>query len=111
MISRSAFHQLRHSTVLLVLTVVGLGLTYLLAPLLLFSGRTVPMVLGGLAWALMTISYVPMLRFYGRPALCSLSLPLVAIFYAGCTIHSAFRFWTGAGGEWKGRAQDTVKHG
>ncbi len=107
MISRSAFHQLRHSTALLFLTLLGLAITYLLAPALLLTGRSVPMLLGGIAWALMTISYLPMLRFYRRSALWSLSLPLVATFYAGCTIHSAFRFWTGAGGKWKGRAQDT----
>jgi hopene-associated glycosyltransferase HpnB len=107
MISRSAFHQLRHSTVLLFGTVLGLAVTYLAPPLLLLSGKPVPMLLGGMAWALMTISYVPMLRFYRRSALWSLSLPVVATFYAGCTIYSAFRFWTGAGGKWKGRAQDT----
>ena len=110
MISRSAFHQLRHSTVLLVLTILGLALTYLLAPLLLFTGKAAPMLLGGVAWALMSMSYLPMLRFYRRPVLWSLSLPLVAAFYAACTIQSAFRFWTGAGGKWKGRAQDTATH-
>jgi hopene-associated glycosyltransferase HpnB len=110
MISRSAFHQLHHSTVLLVLTIMGLGVTYLLAPLLLFAGKAVPMLLGGVAWALMSISYLPMLRLYRRSALWSLSLPLIATFYAGCTIHSAFRFWTGSGGKWKGRAQDTLNH-
>ena len=110
MISRSAFHQLRHSTVLLLGTVLGLAVTYLAPPLLLLSGRWAPMLLGGMAWAFMTISYLPILRFYRRSPLWSLSLPLVATFYAGCTVYSAFRFWTGSGGKWKGRAQDTIGH-
>jgi len=107
MISRSAFHQLQHSTVLLFLTLAGLAITYLAPPLLLFTGRPLPMLLGGAAWALMTISYLPITRFYGRRALWALCLSLVAIFYAGCTVHSAVRYWTGTGGQWKGRAQDT----
>jgi len=47
-----------------------------------------------------------MARFYKRPAIWSLSLPAVALFYASATIHSALRYWRGRGGEWKGRAQD-----
>lgn len=109
MISRSAFHQLHHSTLLLILTVTGLAITYLAPPFLLLTGRPLPMLLGGVAWALMIISNVPMVRFYEQNPLWALSLPLVGIFYAGCTIHSAVRYWTGAGGQWKGRAQDTKK--
>jgi hypothetical protein len=108
MISRSAFHQLRHSTVLLLLTILGLALTYLVPPVSLLSGKPLPMLLGGVAWTFMTLSYLPMLRFYGRPAIWSVSLPLVAAFYAACTLHSAYRFWTGAGGQWKGRTQDSA---
>ncbi|MFL6414934.1 MAG: glycosyltransferase [Bryobacteraceae bacterium] len=110
MISRSAFHQLRHSTLLLLMTIAGLATTYVVPLLLLLTGKPLPMLLGGAVWVLMTLSYAPTVRFYGRPALWSLSLPLVAIFYAGCTIHSAYRFWTGAGGKWKGRTQDKA-HG
>jgi hopene-associated glycosyltransferase HpnB len=109
MISRSAFHQLRHSTALLIVTLAGLIVTYVLPPLLLLTGRLLPMLLGGVACALMTISYVPLLRFYRRSAIWSLSLPLVAIFYAACTVHSALKFWSGAGGIWKGRVQDSAR--
>lgn len=106
MISRSAFSQLRHSTPILVLTITGLFVTYLLGPLLLFIGRAVPMALGGATWLLMSLSYLPMVRFYRRPALWCLSLPFVAVFYAGATIHSAWQYWRGKGGTWKGRIQD-----
>ncbi len=106
MISRSAFHQLRHSALLLMLTLAGLAITYVVPPLLLFAGRPLPMLLGAAAWVLMTITYLPTVRFYRQPAILSVSLPLVALFYAGCTLLSAYRFWTGAGGRWKGRTQD-----
>lgn len=106
MISRSAFNQLRHSALLLVLTVVGLFVVYLLGPLLLLTGRAIPMILGAAAWLLMSLSYLPMVRFYQRSVLWCASLPIVAMFYAGATIHSAWQYWRGKGGSWKGRIQD-----
>lgn len=106
MISRSAFSQLRHSTFLLVLTMIGLFVTYLLGPILLFTDRALPRTLGGASWLLMSLSYLPMVRFYRRPALWCLSLPFVAVFYAGASIHSAWQYWRGQGGQWKGRIQD-----
>jgi hopene-associated glycosyltransferase HpnB len=106
MISRTAFNQLHHSTCLLFATVLGLVITYLSPPLLLFSGSASPAVLGVLAWGLMAIAYFPIVRFYGLHPGWALSLPLSAAFYAGATIHSAIRYWSGRGGEWKGRVQD-----
>lgn len=107
MISRSAFNQLRHSTLLLVLTILGLFTTYLLAPLLLLTGRFVPVLLGGTAWLLMSLTYWPMVRFYRQSPLWSIGLPVIATFYAGATLHSAWQYWRGTGGAWKGRIQDS----
>lgn len=106
MISRTAFWQLRHSVILLAGTVAGMFLTYMLPPLLVFTGRPLVMVPGALAWGLMMAAYAPMLRIYGLSFAWAPMLPLVALFYTGATIHSAVRYWTGRGGEWKGRAQD-----
>lgn len=106
MISRTAFNQLRHSSLLLLGTVLGLAITYLAPPGLLFSARTGPIILGAAAWTLMTISYWPMIRFYRLNPLWALTLPLAAVFYMGATVHSAAKYWQGRGGEWKGRAQD-----
>jgi hopene-associated glycosyltransferase HpnB len=106
MISRTAFWQLRHSAVLLAGTIAGMFVTFLSPPLLLLTGRPLAMALGGLAWVLMMAAYVPSLQFYGLSALWAPVLPLVALFYTGATIHSAIRYWTGRGGEWKGRPQD-----
>ena len=46
-----------------------------------------------------------MLHLYRRSYLWAPALPLIALFYAGATIDSAIRYWTGRGGGWKGRTQ------
>jgi hypothetical protein len=48
-------------------------------------------------------------RFYRLTPAWGLGLPLIAIFYMGATFHSAFRYWTGEGGKWKGRVQDPAQ--
>ena len=106
LISRTAFSQLRHSTGLLVGTIAGLFITYIAPITLLFCGRIVPLVLAAAAWLLMSVAYIPMVRFYELPVWWSLALPAIAVFYAGATIHSAISYWKGKGGQWKGRIQD-----
>jgi hopene-associated glycosyltransferase HpnB len=106
MVSRTAFQQLRHSYALLALTLGGLALTYVLPPLLLLAPRPAAAALGAFAWALMSTAYLPLLRYYRRSALWSLSMPLISLFYAGATVHSAWQYRRGRGGAWKGRIQD-----
>jgi hopene-associated glycosyltransferase HpnB len=106
MIARNAFSQLRHSTLLLAGTAAGLLLTYVLPVCLVAFAKGWPRVLGGGAWLLMSASYLPMVRFYKRSWLWSVTLPFVALFYLDCTFRSALAYWRGMGGEWKGRAQD-----
>jgi hopene-associated glycosyltransferase HpnB len=113
MISRSAFSQLRHSTLLLLLSMMGMAVTYLLPPTLVLGG-----VLGGhraaavgaAAWLLMIVSYVPVLRLYRLSPLWALALPVAAVFYVGATFHSAMKYWAGRGGQWKGRVQDPLEN-
>lgn len=107
MISRGAFNQLRHSAGLLLLALLGLNVTYLLPPaLLLFSHRWLPASLGAAAWLVMMACFLPILRFYRLNPLWAAALPVIAVFYMGAAVHSAFKFWSGRGGEWKGRIQD-----
>jgi len=108
MISRTAFNQLRHSALLLAVTIAGMSLVYAMPLKLLGSGELVATVLGTLAFALMVASYLPMVRFYRLNHLWALTLPLAALFYMGATIWSAVLYWTGRGGQWKGRAQDSA---
>jgi hopene-associated glycosyltransferase HpnB len=106
MISRSAFYQLQHSASLLLGTILGLAITYLAPPVLVFAGgRTA--LFAAAAWILMTIAFLPMVRFYSLCPLWAAMLPAIALFYAGATIHSAIQYWLGRGGEWKSRVQDS----
>jgi hopene-associated glycosyltransferase HpnB len=106
MISRTAFTQLRHSALLLVATILGILVIYLAPPLLIFSTDRRAAVCGLMAWAAMTLSYIPTLRFYGRSIAWAPLLPLIALFYIYATVDSAVRYWTGRGGEWKGRVTE-----
>ena len=107
MISRGAFNQLRHSAAMLLLALAGLTITYLAPPALaIFSHRSIPALLGAAAWILMAACFLPTVRFYRLSPLWAVALPLISIFYMGASVHSAFKFWSGRGGEWKGRIQD-----
>jgi hopene-associated glycosyltransferase HpnB len=106
MIARTAFRQLNHSALLLMGTLAGLALTYVLPIMVIFSGQGFYFVLGVAAWALMTAAYLPMVRFYKQSPVWAVLLPAIAVFYAGATFHSAVKYWMGRGGEWKGRMQD-----
>lgn len=105
MISRTAFTQLRHSTLLLFVVFMGMIITYLAPPILLFLGPWA-VAFGASAWLLQSIAYWPTLRFYGLSLLWAPLLPLAALFYLGATAFSAVQYWQGRGGLWKGRVQD-----
>jgi hopene-associated glycosyltransferase HpnB len=105
MITRSAFAQLDYSPVILALTIIALGLTYVAPPLLLLSSDQTAMLCGGLAWLAMCIAYLPTLRAYNASPLLGVVLPLIALFYIAATVASAVQFWRGRGGNWKGRFQ------
>lgn len=105
MISRSAYAQLNYSPVLLAGTTLGLALTYLAPPLLAIFGEGPVQMTAIAAWVVMALAFQPMLRFYRRAPMWGLALPLIATFYAGCTLLSAWQHGRGRGGMWKGRVQ------
>jgi len=109
MVSRTAFNQLKHSSLLLLGTIAGMVLTYLVPPLLLFTDSKVAIFMGAAAWTAMTITYATVVRYYRLNSIWALTLPLAALFYLGATIHSAVKYWDGTGGEWKGRVQDASR--
>ncbi|MGW2515708.1 glycosyltransferase [Streptomyces sp. NPDC001617] len=115
MVSRSAYAQLRHNPLLLLGTVLGLALVYLVPPAALIAGpataSTAEAVLGGLAWLVMTGTYVPMLRYYRQPLWLAPLLPFTAFLYLLMTVDSAVQHYRGRGAAWKGRTYtrpDTV---
>jgi hopene-associated glycosyltransferase HpnB len=101
-IGRSAYTQLKYSPWRLAGTVAGMLWLFLAPPVLaVAAGSAVAL----LAWLLMAAIYVPILRYYGRSPLWAPALPIVALFYVGATLASAWRYWRGRGGQWKGRVQ------
>lgn len=108
MVARSAYAQLQYSPLLLLGTVIGMLLLYVMPIAGLFIGG-LPAIFGALTWAAMTIAFQPMLHFYGRSPFWGLALPVIGLFYAGFTIDSAVQHWRGRGGMWKGRAQAIAK--
>ena len=105
LIARTAFTQLRYSFLLLIATLAGLFVTYLLAWISFFTLDEPGWLLASTAISIMTATYGATVRFYGLPWLWALTLPFAAIFYGYATSLSAVRYWLGRGGQWKGRIQ------
>jgi hopene-associated glycosyltransferase HpnB len=106
MVSRTAYTQLRYSPLLLLGTIAGMTVLYILPPALLLLGTTWPtLALGMLGWLMLTLIYMPMVRFYGLNRAWALTLPLAAFVYGAATLDSARLYHQGKGGQWKGRSQ------
>jgi hypothetical protein len=118
MVARSAYTQLRYSPFLLAGTIIGLAWLYVVPPVSAIAGLAGLAGLGALAggagpvlcaaaglagWAVMTATFVPMLRLYRLSPLRAPVLPAIAVMYAAMTADSARRHYTGRGGAWKGR--------
>lgn len=107
MVSRSAYAQLRHNPLLLLGTVAGLTLVYLVPPAAVLAaavtGSTAAALTGGAAWLLMTATYLPMLRYYRQPSWLAPLLPFTAFLYLLMTVDSAVQHYRGRGAAWKGR--------
>jgi hopene-associated glycosyltransferase HpnB len=104
MISRTAFTQLRYSAALLVLTLCGLCVVWLVPAAAIALGAGWQRVCGALAFGLSAASYLPTLARYRRSPLWALALPLIALFYMAATVGSALNYWRGKGALWKSRA-------
>jgi hopene-associated glycosyltransferase HpnB len=105
MIARTAFTQLRYSAPLLIGTLLGLAITYLAPIALLFAHDTATRLIALAAWLLMSLLFLPTVRFYRISTPWAAALPLAATFYAAATFFSAMRYWTNRGAQWKGRSQ------
>jgi len=111
MVARSAYAQLGYSPLMLMGCILGMALTYLAAPVLAFAASGLAQALGAATYALMIVSYQPIVRFYRRSPLWGLALPLIALAYMAFTLDSAYQHVRGRGGLWKGRVQAQVEAG
>jgi hopene-associated glycosyltransferase HpnB len=105
MVARSAYAQLHYSPLLLIGTVAGMGLTYLVPPLVALAASGLARALGLAAWLAMAIAFQPTLRLYRVSPLWGIALPAIAFCYALFTLDSALQYARGKGGMWKGRVQ------
>ncbi len=107
MVARTAYTQLHYSPWLLIGTLLGMALVYLIGPLAVLVGWITGdwglVGLGTGPWLLMALAYWPTLRLYGCSPVLAFTLPLIALFYTLMTLDSALRHWQGKGGSWKGR--------
>ncbi|MGR3277486.1 glycosyltransferase [Acaryochloris marina NIES-2412] len=107
MVARTAFTQLNYSTLLLIGTVLGMFLIYMVPPISvvlgLYLGNISISLIGTVTWVLMTLAYLPTIRLYQLSPIWAVSLPLIAILYNLMTLDSARQHWQGKGGAWKGR--------
>jgi hopene-associated glycosyltransferase HpnB len=105
LIARSAFTQLGFSAAMLAVATIMMLATYVLPLALTLFAEGPARLLGAIAFLMMAFAYQPTLRYHRLSALWALALPLVATFYTAATIDSALRYWSGRGGQWKGRIQ------
>ncbi|NMG10327.1 glycosyltransferase [Brasilonema sp. UFV-L1] len=115
MVARTAFTQLHYSLGLLVVTVIGMILVYIVPPISAIFGLLTENWLiacvGLLGWLLMACAYLPTIRFYKCSPWLTLCLPGIALVYTLMTIDSAVRHWQKRGGTWKGRVYSKTEDG
>jgi hopene-associated glycosyltransferase HpnB len=107
MVSRSAFTQLRYSTLRLLAATALMALT-LLAPVAGVVAGIVgaePRLLATAAgaWLALSAAYRPVVSFYGLPVVWAATLPLAAALFLAMTWSSAAGYWRGTRASWKAR--------
>ena len=109
-VRRTAYDELGYSPLLLLGTVAGLALLFLVPPgLVLFGLALVTFVgawalalglVGALTWATMTLVLMPTVRFFSLRPAWAVSFPLAGLVYAAITVDSAARHVTGRRHAW-----------
>ena len=103
MVTRSAYSQLRYSLLALTATTLGMAITFVAPLMLALFASGLPRYLGLLAWAAMSLSFVPTLLYYRLSPIWSAALPGIALLYMSYTLQSAYQHFRRRGGQWKGR--------
>ena len=107
MVARSAFTQLRYSTVWLVVATALLMLTLLAPPAGLAVGLAAAeprlALTAAAAWLAIAAAYWPVVSFYRLPAAWAATLPVAAALFLAMTWSSAVGYWRGTRASWKAR--------
>jgi hopene-associated glycosyltransferase HpnB len=98
-VARTAFTQLKNSSLLLIGTILAMAVVFLAPPGLavwgIITGELVVARTGIILWGFLIFFYAPTLMLYKLHPIRGYALPFVAILYLLMTIHSALRFWRG----------------
>jgi hopene-associated glycosyltransferase HpnB len=100
MIARSAYTQLKLSPSLLVLSILGMALLFIVPPVSAAMGVS----MGGFAWTIMAVTFWPTLKRMKQSPFWAPFLPFIAVFYMAATLGSAWDHHFGGGVVWKDRA-------
>ena len=104
MVVRSAFTQLHHSLLLLLLCTLVFALACALPSVILVAIPVLGAKLIAIAALIfMVVSYLPTLRYYGMHPGLALTMPLIGMLYLAMTWNSAHDYWRGRRSLWKGR--------
>jgi hopene-associated glycosyltransferase HpnB len=106
MVARTAFTQLGYSAGMLLLCTAALVMAAWAPVVALAAGSPPARFVAAGALAIMALTYLPTLRFYGRSPLEASALPLAMTLLLGMTWTSALRYWKGDRSRWKGRVYD-----
>lgn len=114
MVARSAFAQLKYSWLILVGTVIGLIILFVIpaAGMCTFMCGTVSratILFASLSFFIMAFTYVPTLRFFGLGAWMAFTLPVAGALYLAMTVSSAMNYLSGQR-EWRGARGKAVRH-
>ncbi|NER00662.1 MAG: glycosyltransferase [Cyanothece sp. SIO2G6] len=107
MVARTAYTQLHYSPWLLLGTIIGMTVVYMVPVIMLIPTLWMQQWLGAIAslitLGLMAIAYFPSIRFYRCPPILAFCLPSIALLYTLMTLDSARRYGLGVKSSWKGR--------
>lgn len=107
MVARTAYTQLNYSPWLLLGTLIGMTLIYIVPPVgvtvgLLMRNWTIA-IANLISYLFMTLAFLPTIRLYRCSPWLAFCLPAIASLYTLMTLDSALRHYQGRGGAWKGR--------
>ncbi|GKS69874.1 hopene-associated glycosyltransferase HpnB [Nitrosomonas sp. PY1] len=108
MVARTAFTQLRYSSVLLILCTFIMIAMFWIGPMaFLFSSTQLLLLIGMFSWIAMFFAYIHTLVYYQRSILWVLALPLIGTLYLAMTWTSVLRYWNGERAHWKDRRYES----
>lgn len=103
MVTRTAFTQLQCSKGWLGVCTLIMAIAFLAPVMALLMGGAATNVYAVATLVMMMITYLPVLKFYGRSPAWAFAMPLIGLLYLAMTWGSAIGYWSGRRARWKDR--------